>query len=1107
MAEDNRILELVEEALCSDLTPEEVCADSPELLADVRARLDECRRVDLMFEGMFPSTPAQRILSPQSQSGAPLPEIPGYEVLTVLGRGGHGIVYRVRHLKLKRLAALKMLLTGQYASPAELARFMREAEAIAALQHPNIVQIYDIGEVDGLPYFTMEFIGGGSLAQKLEGVPQPAQYSASIVKSLARAIHTAHLAGIIHRDVKPSNVLLALDGTPKIGDFGLARYLEGQADVTLGPVKVGTPSYMAPEQVVGNPGTVGPPADIYALGATLYELLTGRPPFRGETATETERQLLTREPVPPSQLNARVPRDLETICLKCLQKEPTRRYESASALADDLRRFVEGRPIRARPAGRGERAWRWCRRNPTMAALLLTALSLVGLVSGGGTWLLQQRTQHNTELRSEIGTAVTQAVSLRKGFHFHEAQELLEQARLRLGSAGSNELRRLVDQAWADLELVEKLDTARMRSATPVEGKFKLTEAEPLYQEAFKTAGLGQPGDDSEAVAARVRDSAVRAEIVAALDDWASFTEDPTRYVWLLAVARRADPDPLRDRLRRPEMRRDGPVLTRLVRETRLVERARVDDLSPQFLTTVGRALRSTGSDAVPLLRAAEARFPQDFWLNHQLGMALKSANQLDEALTYLRMAAALRPDVGLVHMNLGVALTRKGRLDEATDHFKEALRIDPNAFAGVHTNLGTVLFTLGRVDDAMSEYQEALRFQPNSALTYANLGVALASKGRLDEAIRSFEESIRLEPGASAFPHWRLGIALQEKGRLDEAIGHFQQGAQLDPNSGTGGSDLFNCLFASACAAVQPSTGKDPRRLDEKERAVLRRQAMERLRAGLELRTRLLKDGKEAAWDCSLFPWLTDPALAAVRDREALAKLPDAERGQWQRLWADVAALLPTDPRGQGTALAERREWDRAADCYSRALLGATDDGEFWFEYAAVLLLSGDRLGYNQASVHMVAAFGKPGGPRAYHVARACTLAPDAVTDPSLPGRLAATELEANTKQFWSLTEQGALANRAGRFEESVALFERSVEANSTPGAAVVNWLWLALANQRLGKTDEARRWLNKAQTWLDQYREGMPPRAEQNLGLHLHNWLEANVLRREAEELIAPK
>jgi tetratricopeptide (TPR) repeat protein len=469
-------------------------------------------------------------------------------------------------------------------------------------------------------------------------------------------------------------------------------------------------------------------------------------------------------------------------------------------------------------------------------------------------------------------------------------------------------------------------------------------------------------------------------------------------------------------------------------------------------------------------------------------------------------MAAALRPDVGLVHMNLGVALTRKGRLDEATDQFQEALRIDPNAFAGVHINLGTVLFTLGRVDEAMSHYQEALRFDPNSALAHANLGVALAAKGRLDEAIRHFEESIRLDPGASGFSHWRLGIARQDKGRWEEAIGHFQQAIQLEPNSATAGSELFNCLFASAGAAVQTSTGKDSGRLDEKERAGLRRQALERLRAGLELRTRLLKDGKETGFGCSLFPWQTDPALAGVRDREALAKLPDAEREQWQRLWADVTELLPTDPRGQGTAHAARGEWGRAADCYSRALLVGTDDGEFWFEYAAVLLLSGDRPSYTRACARMVERCHKASNLRAYHVARACTLAPDVVADASLPGRLAEAELKTYAGQFWSLTEQGALAYRTGRFQEAVPLFERSLQANSKPGAAVLNWLWLALANQRHAKTEEAQRWLDKAQAWLDQYGDGMPASADAELGLHLHNWLEAHVLRREAEALIQP-
>jgi tetratricopeptide (TPR) repeat protein len=250
---------------------------------------------------------------------------------------------------------------------------------------------------------------------------------------------------------------------------------------------------------------------------------------------------------------------------------------------------------------------------------------------------------------------------------------------------------------------------------------------------------------------------------------------------------------------------------------------------------------------------------------------------------------------------------------------------------------------------------------------------------------------------------------------------------------------------------------------------------------------------------------WQTDPALASVRDPAPLAQLPAAERRQWQRLWADVAALLAADPLEQGRAHAAGRDWAKAADCYVRALKrGPTDDGHFWFEYAAVLLLSGDRQGYLRACAHLVERCGKSRNLRAYHVARACTLAPDAVADAAQPGRLAQKELQANAGKFSALTEQGALHYRAGRFKEAVPLFEWSLRADPKPGRAVLNWLWLALAQQRLGRADEARRWLGKAQAWLDRYGEGMPPNAEAKLGLHLHNWLEAHVLRREAEALL---
>ena len=421
---------------------------------------------------------------------------------------------------------------------------------------------------------------------------------------------------------------------------------------------MGTPSYMAPEQVIGKAGTIGPATDIYALGALLYEMLTGRPPFRGETATETERQVIHDEPVSPSRLNTKVPRDLETICLKCLSKEPQRRYASAAALADDLRRFGEGRPIQARPVGWGERSWRWCRRNPTVAALLVTALALVGLASGGGVWLVQQRARHDAEMRNDVGTAVAQAERLRKGFHFREARESLEQVRQRLEPAGPDDLRRQVEQAQADLNLAERLDAARIKAATLAGGKDGLAVAEPLYVSAFAEAGLGREGDDSKAVSARVRDSALSAELIAALDDWASITADRGRREWLLAVASEADQNPARNRLRQPELWRDGARLTQIAQEPSGAE------VSPQLAIALDRAAHQSGGDVIPLLTAVQARYPQDFWINFGLGARLGEARRWDEALGYCRAALAVRPEVSAAHNNLGEALYAKDRRD-----------------------------------------------------------------------------------------------------------------------------------------------------------------------------------------------------------------------------------------------------------------------------------------------------------------------------------------------------------------------------------------------------------------------------------------------------------
>jgi eukaryotic-like serine/threonine-protein kinase len=291
--------------------------------------------------------------------------IPGYEILGELGRGGMGVVYKARQQSLDRIVALKMILAASHASPTAITRFLHEAKTIALLTHPHIVQVFDYGSHEGKPYFSMEYLERGSLADELRGEPQPPTRAAQMVEALARAAQVAHDRGIVHRDLKPANVLLAGDGTPKITDFGVAK--RGDSVMTATGDVLGTPSYMAPEQAGGKIDQVGPASDIYALGAILYELLTGRPPFRGETVLDTLQQVKTAEPIPPSRLLPGLPRDIETIALKCLHKDPLRRYASATELAEDLARFQAGKPIQARPVGWAERTWRWCRRNPAQA--------------------------------------------------------------------------------------------------------------------------------------------------------------------------------------------------------------------------------------------------------------------------------------------------------------------------------------------------------------------------------------------------------------------------------------------------------------------------------------------------------------------------------------------------------------------------------------------------------------------------------------------------------------------------------------------------------------------------------------------------------------------
>lgn len=311
-----------------------------------------------------------------------------YELLGEIARGGMGVVYKARQNTLNRTVAIKVILGGKLASQDEVKRFLVEAEAAANLNHPGIVPVYEFGEHDGTHYFSMAYIDGPSLAEEVASGPLDAEKAVELLAQITEAVAYAHGQGVIHRDLKPSNILLEKGEIPRIADFGLAKRIEDDSDLTHTGTIMGSVYYMPPEQAAGRNEDVGPASDVYALGAILYKLLTGRPPFQAATGFETMQQVISDEPVPPRQLNSGIPRDLETICLKCLEKDVGRRYGSARALGDELNRFREGRPILARPLGRTARLWRWFKRYPvpaTLGAALVLAL-LVGAVTAGTLW-------------------------------------------------------------------------------------------------------------------------------------------------------------------------------------------------------------------------------------------------------------------------------------------------------------------------------------------------------------------------------------------------------------------------------------------------------------------------------------------------------------------------------------------------------------------------------------------------------------------------------------------------------------------------------------------------------------------------------------------------
>jgi serine/threonine protein kinase/tetratricopeptide (TPR) repeat protein len=778
-------------------------------------------------EGLLSSGELPGEGSSSADFGPGLPRLASYELIEVLGEGGMGVVYKARQRGLNRLVAVKMIRTDRRGNADRLARFRVEAEAVARLRHPNIVQIFEIGEAAGAPFVSLELLEGGSLEDRLLGTPQRGQDAAQLLITLAKAVQVAHDAGIIHRDLKPSNILFTEDGTPKITDFGLAKRLESDSRQTESGQIMGSPSYMAPEQARGRTRDVGPAADVYALGAVLYEMLTGRPPFKGETPVETIHQVTDDEVVPPSRLVPRVSRDLETICLHCLNKDQSRRYVSPRALAEDLERFLSECPIKARRTPFWERGAKLARRHPVAATLF--ALVILGLLGLAGTWLVySSREAHRLDLLTsmaiqELFKAQDDIAHERWGEAEPALTALREKLRVErdLGELGrrTDGLLALAKQARAAAEKGrrhgDQLATFRQRRKQALLHETHFTglglpyEPEAVKSSAravlavFSARGAEDVSDQMhlpETLTPREQDE-IREGCFEMLLVLADAEKSAAKSLELLDQAAQLRPPTRAYLLRRADcLARRGDVRG-AQDERKRAEALTIDSALDHFL--LGKALYKQGdwSAAMPHLDAALQREPGHFWAHcitavcrMQLGHAFQARTELTACLQIEPRLPWLYELRGFASYQIAIlagaaaeSLQAKGKtlrseyelqLRSAESDYASAFELltaAPNKDLryGLLVNRGLLWLQRRDWEKAVAELQEAIKLDGRQWPAFETLAKVYERQEKPDQAIEQFTRAIALQSNSAALYRARAAV---NRGRKDQGPEHRAQ-------------------------------------------------------------------------------------------------------------------------------------------------------------------------------------------------------------------------------------------------------------------------------------------------------------------------------------------
>ena len=684
-------------------------------------------------------------------------EFGDYELLEEVGRGGQGVVYRARQKSLNRTVALKVIALGHFASKPHLKRFRQEAEAAASLEHPQIVPIYEIGERDGSCYFSMKFIEGGQLDEMLKREPMSIRRAAELLVKIARTVQFAHEHGILHRDIKPGNILIDRTGEPHLTDFGLARLVEQQSTVTNSFDVLGTPSYMSPEQAAGQTKELTPAADVYGVGAVFYQLLTGKAPFAGGTTYETIRLVLETEPKNPRLRNPKVDVDLATVCLKCLDKDPLRRYPSAGALAEDVERWLRHEPIQARRAGAFTRSRKWIRRNPVLAVSVPTIAALVAAIVA---IFWQNASRDETSFNQIPAKSVAVLPFVNVG---------ADEANAMLADGIQDEILRDLTKV-ADLKVISRTSVMRYKSGTR-----NLRAIARALGVAHVLEGSVQRAGDG------VR---VTAQLINARDDthlWADKYDRKVTDMFSVEseIATRIA-ETLQARLTGAEKQAISSRPTENSEAYQLYLKGRY------FWGRRRMGLPTTPNDiekAIECFKQAIAR--DSHYALAYAGLAdcysvlpfyRKIPRQEFHALAKAAASKALEinDSLGEAHASQGQLLTYEGRLREAKQEFQRAIDLSPN-YATAHYWLGSTLVNAGEFDEGIAEIKRALELDPFSTFVNTNLGEAYLMARKYSEAISQARKTIELDPSA-VNAHWTLAKALEFDGQFDEALAEYEK-------------------------------------------------------------------------------------------------------------------------------------------------------------------------------------------------------------------------------------------------------------------------------------------------------------------------------------------